>query len=256
MTICVMGFWTIYYNVSMTRKKYSLSAFLFIPVMAFIFAGFFTVVGVIGWKLVKSSDSQAQKSAVSAPAQTDSKPTEQPGQPSRVSHNEKTVHRAQESTTPNLPTQPKERFALGLKQCMSRPAEKFPCAWQDTQMGVIKQFKMEKPGEPIVRRVYDMGGKLLSLTSFNTRQHYVILYREGDVTWFFDRNGVVRQIARVSRTVPVGGQDYYYYMVNGQLNSCLCADKTRNCCSNAPRLSSPGNRFCELFPLDQEVCSK
>lgn len=223
--------------------------------MAFIFAGFFTIVGVIGWKLLKVSASQTQVVA-SAPVQTAAKHAGQAEQPFRTSQTEKTVHPAKESTTHNLPTQPKERFALGLKQCMSRPAEKFPCAWQDTQMGVIKQFKMEKPGEPIVRRVYDMGGKLLNLTSFNTQQRYVILYREGDLTWFFDKNGVTRQIARASHTVLAGGQDYYYYMVNGQLNSCLCADKTRNCCSNAPRLSSPGNRFCELFPLDQEFCSK
>jgi len=240
----------------MRRKKSSLAAFLFIPVMAFIFAGFFTIVGVIGWRLLNSSASQTQEVMSASTTQTVTKPTQQPGQPSRTSQTETKVHKMQESTIHRLPTHPKERFALGLKQCLSRPAEKFPCAWQDTQQGVIKQFKMDKPGEPMVRRVYDMGGRLLNLTSFNTQQRYVIMYREGDLTWFFDRQGIVRQIARASHTITAGAQDYYYYTVTGQLNSCLCADKTRNCCSHAPRLSRPGNRFCELFPLDQEFCSK
>lgn len=242
----------------MTRKKPSLFAFLFLPVMAFIFAGFFTIIGVMGWRLFHPDSSEGETARLAAVQTASAKPEKQPqhktsGQTQQTQPAQQPVS-SQE--TLNLPTQPRERFLLGLKQCKSRPAEKFPCAWQDTQFGVIKQFKMDKPGEPIVRRVYDMGGKLLNITSFNTQQGYVILYRDDkNVNWFFDRFEVLRQVARPSKTAK-NLQDAYFYTVSGKLNSCVCADKTQACCTDAPRISSPGNRYCELFPLDQEFCSK
>ena len=247
--------------LNMAKKKTSLLAFLFIPVMAFIFAGFFTIIGVIGWKLVKgpSAGRTKEKAAlartdVAVPGKQlakDKSPRAQLPQPTH------SPQPAQAPVSPSqFPTNPRERFFMGLKQCQAHLPEQFPCAWQDTQSGVIKQFKMDKLGEPIVRRVFDMGGRLLNLTSFNTQQGYVIMHRdEQNVNWFFDRSGSVRQIARPSRA-NTNLQDYYFYTVTGQLNSCVCADKTQTCCADAPDISSSGNHFCELFPLDQEFCSK
>ena len=255
----------------MIRKKPSFFAFLFIPVMGFLFAGFFTIVGVIGWRLLKPAFSAPKQGAATSvqTASADTGKKKVSGKKSHRPEQPKTVEQPQTPKPPKpaeqpkqaetaskLPTDPRERFLLGLKQCQSRPQEKFPCAWQDTQAGVIKQFKMDQPGAPIVRRIFDMGGRLLNLTSFNTQQGYVLLYRDDkNVNWFFDRNGVLRQIARPSRA-DFSVQDYYFYTVAGQLNSCVCADKTQACCSAAPKLEQNRTRFCELFPLDQEFCSK
>ncbi len=238
-------------------------AFLFISFVALILAGLFTIVGVIGWKLVKPSLAKPQKAPT---AQTGKKPTKtktnttapvtqppvRPEQP-EAPHPVIPTPPAEPENRAALPTEPRARFKMGLKQCLSRPPESYPCAWQDTQSGVVKQFKIDKYGEPMVRRVFDMGGKLLSLTSLNTQHQYIIMHRdEQNINWFLDRQGIVRQIARPAKS-NTDLQDYYYYMVNGQLNACLCADKTTACCQEAPRLDGK-NHYCQLFPLDEEFC--
>lgn len=220
-------------------------ALCFILLVAFIFAGLFTIAGVIGWKLVKPSLATTQKKTATQSAQTvqpaphTSRRTPQPPQPVQP------VQPGRE-----LPTQPHARFEMGLTQCLSRRAEDYPCAWQDTQQGVLKQFKIEKYGDPMVRRVFDKGGKLLHTTAFNVQHNYIIMRQEHDTTWFFDKEGLVRQIETV---LPDHSKNYYYYTANGQLNSCLCADRTTTCCPSAPRVAGQ-NRYCRLFALDEEFC--
>ncbi len=233
----------------MMKKSSNFTALWFIPLIALLLAGMFTLVGVIGWKLVKGTSKQTSTNVEQTAA---NHPTKKVGHTPNKQEPPTQEVIAVPQVVLTLPTEPRARFEMGLAQCLARRPETYPCAWQDTSTGVIKQFKIDKPGEPVVRRVFDMSGKLLNTLAYNPIQHYIIMYQQEDTHWFFDKSGVVRQIASSSATNR-DLQDYYYYTVTGTLNACVCADQTTACCQNAPQVGM-NNKYCDLFPLDEEMC--
>ncbi len=234
------------------KQKSNFTALWFIPLVAFVLAGILTVIGVIGWRLLKPAVPQ-EKRVVSArsvqggsPRQTPTRP-QPPVQPSN-------------SSQPLLPktglsfSPARARFENALTQCLDR--EVYPCAWQDTQDGVIKQFTLTKPDGIVVRNIHHIDNTPLSQTAISL-QGRVLLYRADNTTWYFDNAGLVRHIAvgTVANAGPDDPHDSYFYDVNGQLNACVCADNTQACCARAPQLpATTPHTYCALFAPDNELC--
>lgn len=231
------------------EKKSNFTAFWFIPLFAFVLALGFTLLGVIGWRLLK-------------PASVPHPTTQETALKNQPSHVEKKQPIPEQISPQNIPSDPipvdqmatlevpvsaGDQFKTAFAQCLAR--NEYPCLWQDTQDGIVKQFAINKKEGPVVRTVENPAGTLISQTAVS-QQGTVILYRKNDTTWYFDTNGLVRQIS----VGPGDAYNNYFYDANGQLNSCLCADKTTTCCTQAPNLQHSPRTYCEMVSLDEEFC--
>ena len=244
------------------NKKSDLTAWWFIPLVALFLAGIFTIIGVIGWKFVKPAAPQQEKVVARQPVQKKSarktvaqtRP-EKPVVPTQLP--QRPVNEAAPGFLPQTGvTFAPERVRLerAFAQCLEQ--DEYPCAWQDTQEDVLKQFSISKKDGIIVRNMYRLDNTPLSQTAISQKGH-VLLYRQNNTTWYFDNAGLVRHIS--IGTVPNAGpddpHDSYFYDVNGQLNACVCADNTTACCARAPQLPASSPRtYCGLFAPDGELC--
>ena len=245
------------------NNKSNLTAFWFIPLVAVILAGMFTIIGVIGWKVLKSATSN-QKIVVSAqPAKKSSRKTSKQVQPQKPVVPVQVPQSAAENQKTTLPQLPKTglsfsparaRFEMAFAECLDRDI--YPCSWQDTQDGVLKQFSIAKKEGIIVRNIHQLNNTPMSQTAISQKGQ-VLLYRADNTTWYFDNAGLVRHIAvgAVPRAGADDPHDSYFYDINGQLNSCVCADNTTACCERAPQLPVTSPRtYCGLFAPDGELC--
>ncbi len=238
------------------NQKSNFTALWFIPLVALLLAGMFTIIGVIGWKLVKSSSPKKETVVAQQPVKkAASRTTTKKARPVQ----NVPVPAAKPANPPQLPktglsfSPARARFEMALAQCLGSTA--YPCTWQDTQDGVLKQFTLTKPDGIVGRNIRRMDNSSVSQTAISL-QGRVLLYRENNTTWYFDNDGLVRHIAvgAVPKAGPDDPHDSYFYNIEGQLNACVCADKSNTCCARAPQLQGTPRTYCALFAPDAELC--
>ena len=228
----------------MTMKQRSnLTALWFIPLVAFIFASGITLAGVIGWKLLKPSISSDKVIQTTQATPQGSSHKVNPSQPKPIPPSQQTAA---------LPPA-KVRFENAFNQCLNLGL--FPCSWEYTQDGVLKQFTIDKKDGLIVRSTYDIGGSPISQTIISSDGN-VVLHRENKMIWYFDKDGLVRRISTAASSQSRGDEPphTYFYTIEGQMNACTCADKTTQCCASAPNLQNQPRTYCTMFALDVEFC--
>lgn len=235
-------------------QKSNVTALWFIPLVSLFLAGIFTIVGVLGWQMLRptvskkesvASASVSNKGAVNQPnpASLKSKPAVEDAVAARF-----VFPATGQSFSPA-----RDRFEQAFVQCLER--DTYPCTWQDTQDGVLKQFAISKKDGIIVRNIHRLDNTPVSQTAIS-RKGQVLLYHQDNTTWYFDNAGVVRHISvgTIPNAKVKDPRDSYFYDVNGQLNSCVCADNTTTCCAHAPQLPQGTGTYCGLFAPDAELC--
>ena len=255
----------IYYNMSMQHKSSNWVALVFIPLVAVLVAAFFTLIFVVGKTIYKgASNNSALLTQTVSPAPVVPfiavQETQEPPLPPEVE---------EEPTSQEVPSvpevcpasalplkieKPKRRrpitpFEQGLNACAQNGM--FPCAWEDSSRGVIKQYWLMSAEGPIQRGVYDRGGNLLHET-IATLGGTVTSHTEQNKTYYFE-GGVLVKI----RTSPYDNcnlHDWFFINTAGQQDVCQCAYNQADCCARSPYKEGDLRAYCDLNPLDKDFC--
>jgi len=156
---------------------------------------------------------------------------------------------------PKKSTAPKIIYASykqGLVQCQKGSV--IPCSWKDNTGPLIKQYWLRSSQGPIERIMYTRNGKMVSQT-FVGLDNVVTRY-QGDFAELYFEDGLLTKI----RTFPYENpnlRDWFLINKQGKIAACLCGVPTADCCSRSFLYREGGpRRYCDLFPLDADFCSK
>lgn len=269
----------IYYNVTMQKKSSNLAALWFIPLVAVLLAAMCTLGFMIFTHLYKGIKKPAalavrslQKESVPVvpvpPVQPEpvAPPQVQPPTPAQPvpaqaeeicpattqvpTKIKKSPQKRRRRPAPMAtPAAPQSLFEQGLRACLEDSI--FPCGWEDSAQGVIKQYWLMGPQGPIQRGIYDMGGNLISET-IATLNGTVTSYTEHNNTYYFE-GGVLVKI----RTTPYENcnfHDWFFIDPAGRLDVCQCVYSTQNCCARSPYRPGTPRAYCDMHPLDSDFC--
>lgn len=143
-------------------------------------------------------------------------------------------------------------YNQGLLQCQKGPS--MPCSWKDDKGPLIKQYWLRSYQGPIERIMYTRDGKIVSQT-FAGLDGTVTRYQGSFAELYFE-NGLLTKI----RTFPYDNpnlRDWFLIDKKGKISACLCGIPTKDCCSRSSLYREGGpRRYCDLFPLDADFCSK
>ncbi len=143
-------------------------------------------------------------------------------------------------------------YNQGLEVCAHDRA--FPCSWQNTSQGFKRKYWWKDPLGLVERITYTEDGSALNRTLSTVEG--VVVYYQGTFAELYFQDGLLTRI----RTFPYENpnlRDWFVIDKEGKLSTCLCGISTKNCCGRSMLYRPGGHRkYCELFPLDTDFCSK
>ena len=143
-------------------------------------------------------------------------------------------------------------YQEGLLQCQK--GHVIPCSWKDNSGPLVKQYWLRSYQGPIERIIYTRDGKIISQT-FASVGGAVTRYQGSFAELYFE-DGLLTKI----RTFPYDNpnlRDWFLIDKKGKISACLCGIPTKDCCARSSLYREGGpRRYCDLFPLDPDFCSK
>lgn len=263
----------IYYNMGMQNKSSNMMALLFVLLVAAVLAAFCTLLFVAGRTLYKG----VSKKKTPAPVVTQTPPPapvqapvvpfvameEPPENPLPPEVEEEPTYSEVENAAPEVcpatavPVKVSRKkhkqsvtpYHTGLRACQEGGI--FPCAWEDSSRGMLRQYWLMSAQGPVQRGIYDRAGNLVHETIAQV-SGTVTSYTEQDTTYYFE-GGVLVKI----RTSPYDNcnlHDWFFINAQGKQDVCQCAYNQADCCARSAYKEGGPRTYCGINPLDRDFC--